>query len=338
MARVSLTLVGIIFIFFCCNEPVRVTEIGEVDVQVEYPCLSSSNDCLSEIDISGGTFQMYSSFHIDSVSDVRGAIITMHGNNRNASDYYEKMISVVSSQMSTDEILIIAPKFITNYEKTYNSDWYWNTTSWKWGLQSYNSPLGESVSSFEVIDSILSKLSNEQLFRQLSDVIITGHSSGAAFVHMFSFSKPNNYFKELNLHFAVVNNQYFTHLDSTRMQPNGSLTALDDCDGYNDWPYGLENLSPYMDLIGKTNAKNNFFSNKVDYFIAENDIDPGGITSGCQYETLGANRFEKTINYITYLDAISPNNNHRHTIIPNLNHSSNTLSSDVFKTYIGSIF
>ena len=81
MARVSLTLVGIIFIFFCCNEPVRVTEIGEVDVQVEYPCLSSSYDCLSDIVISGGTFQLYSSFHIDSVSDVRGAIITMHGNN-----------------------------------------------------------------------------------------------------------------------------------------------------------------------------------------------------------------------------------------------------------------
>ena len=64
MARVSLTLVGIMFIFFCCNEPVRVTEIGEVDVQVEYPCLSSSNDCLSEIDISGGTFQMLSLIHI----------------------------------------------------------------------------------------------------------------------------------------------------------------------------------------------------------------------------------------------------------------------------------
>ena len=70
MTRVSLTLVGIIFIFFCCNEPVKITEVSEADVKVEYPCLSSSSDCLSEIDISGGTFQMYSSFHIDSVSDV----------------------------------------------------------------------------------------------------------------------------------------------------------------------------------------------------------------------------------------------------------------------------
>ena len=104
------------------------------------------------------------------------------------------------------------------------------------------------------------KPSKTKQTRTSCDVIIPGHSSGAAFVHMFSFSKPNNYFKELNLHFAVVNNQYFTHPDSTRMQPNGSLTALDDCDGYNDWPYGLDNLSPYMDLIGKTNAKNNFFN------------------------------------------------------------------------------
>ena len=58
-------------------------------------------------------------------------------------------------EMSTDEILIISPKFITNYEKTYSSDWYWNTTSWKWGMQSYNSPYGENVSSFEVIDSVI---------------------------------------------------------------------------------------------------------------------------------------------------------------------------------------
>ena len=182
---------------------------------------------------------MYSSFHIDSASDARGAIIITHGNSRNADDYYEKMISVISSQISTDEIIIIAPKFVTNYEKTYDTDWHWNTTSWKWGMQSYNSPLGISVSSFQVIDSILSKLSYKQLFRQLSDVIITGHSSGAAFVHMFSFSKLNNYFEELNIHFAIVNNQYFTHPEPTRMHPNGSLAILDDCDGYNDWPYGF---------------------------------------------------------------------------------------------------
>ena len=88
MARTSLILVGIIFIFFRCNEPVKVTEVSETDVKVEYPCLTSSSDCLSEIDILGGTFQMYSSFHIDSASDARGAIIITHGNSRNAAVSY----------------------------------------------------------------------------------------------------------------------------------------------------------------------------------------------------------------------------------------------------------
>ena len=95
-------------------------------------------------------------------------------------------------------------------------------------------------SSFEVIDSILSKLSNEQLFRQLSDVIITGHSSRCSICSHVFFFKTKQLFQRIKPHFAVVNNQYFTHPDSTRMQPNGSLTALDDCDGYNDWPYGLK--------------------------------------------------------------------------------------------------
>ena len=35
---------------------------------------------------------------------------------------------------------------------------------------------------------------------------------------------------------------------------------------------------------------------------------------------------------------ISPNNSHQITIIPNLGHTTNTLSSDVFQTYIESIF
>ena len=336
--RSALLLFAYVFVFLSCNEPSKVTEVSGQENEIEYPCLSSSSDCLNKIDILDGTFQVFSSFHIDSSSDVRGAVISIHGDTRNADDYFDKMVSIISSQISTDEIMIIAPKFITTYEKTLDTDWYWNTTSWKWGMQSYNSPFGQNISSFQAIDSLLSKLSNKQFFPQLSDVIITGHSSGAAFVHMLSYSKSNNNFKGINIHFAVVNNQYFTHPESRRMYSSGTLSTLDNCDGYNDWPYGLSNLSPYMELIGEINSKNNFFSNKVDYFISENDTESDNITPGCQLEILGNNRFEKTINYMTYLNMIYPENKHEHTIIPNLNHSTNSLSSDVFRTYIDSIF
>ena len=148
-----------------CNDPAQVTDVtGDQSNFVEYPCLSSADDCINIIEIDGGNFQFYSSFHIDSsVSEIKGAIITIHGHSRNADDYFNKMISIVSGQGLKDEIMIISPKFITLYEQSTDADWYWNTTSWKWGLQSYTSSMGNNVSTFEVVDSLLSRLSKVYL-------------------------------------------------------------------------------------------------------------------------------------------------------------------------------
>ena len=322
-----------------CENSVEVTDVsGNYANTVEYPCLSSSNDCLSSMSVNGGTFQFFSSFHLDSISEVKGAVITIHGHSRNADDYFDKMISVINGENLKDEVLVVSPKFNTLYEQSLESDWYWNTTSWKWGLQSYSNSNGNNVSTFELIDSLISKLSDKDKFPQLTNILVTGHSSGAAFVHMYSLTKYDNAFKDVNIHFSVVNNQYFLHTDSTRLQSNGSLSVLENCEIYNNWPYGLDALSPYMVSIGKENSENNFVSNKVDYFIAELDTETGDITSGCQYQFLGDNRYEKNMNYKTYIDLVYPNNQHGFIIIPNLGHTTNTYSSNIFKEYLGSIF
>ena len=322
-----------------CSDAVVVTDVsGNHTNLIEYPCLSSADDCLNNLDIDGGSFRFFSSFHLDSVSEIKGVIITIHGHTRNADDYFDKMISIISGQGLQDEVMVISPKFITIYEQSAETDWYWNTTSWKWGLQSYASPDGNNVSTFELIDSLLFRLSEKNLFPQLTDILVTGHSSGAAFVHMYSATKQNNNYNDLNLHFSVVNNQYFLHPDSTRLQENGSLSVLENCDIYNNWPYGLDALSPHMEYIGKENTENNFLSNKVDYFIAELDTDTGDITSGCQYEFLGSNRYEKNMNYKIYMDTVYPYNQHSFTTIPNLGHTTNTYSSAVFIEYLDSMF
>ena len=322
-----------------CTDSVQVTDVsGDQGALVEYPCLSSSDDCLNILDIDGGNFQFFSSFRIDSLSEIKGAIVTIHGHSRNADDYFDKMISIVSGQGLKDEVMVISPKFITLYEQSTDTDWYWNTTSWKWGLNSYTSSVGNNVSTFELIDSLLSRLSDKNLFPQLTDIVVTGHSSGAAFVHMYSSTKQNNIYNNVNLHFSVVNNQYFLHPDSTRLQEDGSVSVLENCDIYNNWPYGLDALSPYMDIIGEENSENNFLSNRVDYFIAELDTETGDITSGCQYDFLGNNRYEKNMNYKIYMDTVFPNNQHGFTIIPNLGHTTNTYSSDIYLEYLGTIF
>ena len=93
-----------------------------------------------------------------------------------------------------------------------------------------------------------------------------------------------------------------------------------------------------MEIIGKENSKNNFLSNRVDYFIAELDTETGDITSGCQYEFLGNNRYEKNMNYMEYMNMVYPENQHGFTMIPGLGHTTNTYSSATFVEYIDSIF
>ena len=99
MNRSAQLLFGCVFVFFSCNEPTKVTAISGQENEIEYPCLSSNSDCLNKLDILDGTFQVFSSFHIDSSSDVRGAIISIHGNTRNADDYFDKMVSIIYSEL-----------------------------------------------------------------------------------------------------------------------------------------------------------------------------------------------------------------------------------------------
>ena len=71
---IGLFILGLLF-EIGCEDSVVVTDVsGNYANTIEYPCLSSSNDCLSSMSINGGTFQFFSSFHLDSISEVKGAV------------------------------------------------------------------------------------------------------------------------------------------------------------------------------------------------------------------------------------------------------------------------
>ena len=60
-----------ILLFQSCNNPVEVTDIsGGSNAEVIYPCLSSELGCINSIEAGSGLFQFYSSYHIDSLSNV----------------------------------------------------------------------------------------------------------------------------------------------------------------------------------------------------------------------------------------------------------------------------
>ena len=109
----------IVFLVFSCKE-VEVTDVyNEEPITAEYPCVSDALSCLDSINIEGGSVNLYSSFSLDSVNLVSGAIIVVHGATRNGDDYFNRMISTIKSVGLEDSIMVIAPQFITEYEKVH---------------------------------------------------------------------------------------------------------------------------------------------------------------------------------------------------------------------------
>ena len=338
MSKGYLVFILSVMCFYACEEEKNITDVSNpISKRVEYPCLDASSECISMHKVGVGGVQVYSSFHPDSVSNVKNAIIVVHGNNRNSDDYFSNMMSTIISLGLENEILVISPRFITQGEKSSDSDWYWNTTSWKWGNQSYSQD-GSNISSFAVLDTLLYRLNSESRYPNLESVLITGHSSGAAFTQLYSSTKENNEYMGIAIEFAVMNSQYFLYADSNRLQ-NNQLLPLESCSNYNDWPSGFSNLNPYLLNISKDSGYNNFINNKVSYFIGTSDTGTSDIQGGCKYSTLGINRYEKTNNFITYMSLTLSNNNHSKIEISGVGHSSSGMYSSVgFKTYLNTIF
>ena len=138
--------------------------------------------------------------------------------------------------------------------------------------------------------------------------------------------------------FAVVNSQYFLYPDSSRYSNQGVYVPTN-CNNYNNWPLGFTDSNPYIDTLGIENAKMFFLSNKVDYFIGQNDIETSDMSSGCSYDILGQHRYEKTIWFNNYLDVSYPENQQEYSEVPGVGHNnSGMFTSEIFKNYLRSLF
>jgi pimeloyl-ACP methyl ester carboxylesterase len=89
--------------------------------------------------------------------------------------------------------IIIAPHFLTEDDvNTHNpgSDVpFWTTDSWKGGddsLSTSTNPRAAHISSFEVVDVIMARLADPNVFPNLHSVVLAGHSAGGQFVQRYA--------------------------------------------------------------------------------------------------------------------------------------------------------
>ena len=312
------------FILLCsCTEEKSVTDVGGVIPQNDdqFPCLNSTSDCLNTLILgadSEWTFDYYSSFPLDSIWNVTGAIIVIHGFNRNADEYFENMLSVVQSLDLEDRIIVIAPDFSTQDDNPDDQEILWTSNSWKVGSLSVYKTNKQQLSSFSVIDKIITDLNNEQNYPDLNTILVTGHSAGAQYTYLYSATNPvENTLNNKELLYAVANSSSYLYLNELR-EADSNYYIPSDCNNYNDWPFGLEDRNNYAINSSASEIIDQVIQRNVNYFNGL--LDTASLAYGCEYTLQGANRLDTGQRYFDFLNYYFPNHSHSFNTVSGASH------------------
>lgn len=312
--------------------------------ETKTPCTSATEECMQQLEITEGlSFQFYSTFEIVSDNnyvweEIEEVIFSVHGQNRDADNYFGYMTNAVGAAGKLENSLVISPNFKEEANAS-SGELFWGS-SWRTGADSGNS--GNNISSFSVLDIIIDYLSDQEKFPNLKKITIAGHSSGAAFAQHYAIvntSESNH--PDYEFRYVVANNQYFYYPDGKRYnESTGEFYTPTDCTGYNYWPYGFEFAPAYVDGITQEDLLQQQISRNTVYLLGANDTQTEGTlnTTDCAAILLGSNRLERGRNIFTYFETFySAENNHHKIEVEGVGHDASAMfSSDEFKQFISS--
>jgi hypothetical protein len=232
---------------------------------------------------------------------------------------------------------LIAPFFKTAVEASAD-DFYWSSTGWREGQQTVNA---EKASSFEVIDQIIAQLANKDHFPVLEKVIITGHSSGALFTHLFAAANRSEAtYPDLQFEYVVANSQYFYYPDGQRVnEATDQLYTPTGCTGYDLWPLGYAVLPPYVALTNEASFNDQFINRSITYLLGNGTGSDSSLnTTDCNATLLGSTRYDRGENMFRYMELAYPANNHNRVIVDGIGHDGQGMySSETFKVLLNQL-
>ncbi|MFQ6113147.1 MAG: hypothetical protein ACE5NG_03545, partial [bacterium] len=135
----------------------------------------------------------YRNYSLSDVNQiVNRAVVVIHGTDRNADDYYERILDPAKTANGADRTtIIVAPQFLREIDiEAHNlpdSVLFWNSAGWKKGDKSLTTnehPRPARISSFAVVDTIFNRLASKNPNLQM--IVLAGHSAGGQFVNRFA--------------------------------------------------------------------------------------------------------------------------------------------------------
>jgi hypothetical protein len=309
------------------------------------PCTSASNDCLQTMVYENdaiGELDFYASYPIYEENaewqELEAAIIVVHGANRNADDYFSFMMTTLQQVNLDDKVALLAPHFKNNTEAA-GAQFYWTNTGWRAGNNSLDPA---RVSSFELTDALINRLADTTHFPVLKNIIVTGHSSGGLFTHLFTAANTTeNQYPGITFDYICANSQYFYYPGDERIdETSNELFTPSGCSGYNFYPTGYNAVPEYVATTGQSEFNERFIHRSLIYLLGNgNTADPTLNTSDCFATLLGSSRYQRGENMYRYMELkYAGTHNHSKTVVDGVGHDGRAMyQSPEFQTLLQQI-
>ncbi|WP_256972174.1 alpha/beta hydrolase, partial [Paraburkholderia caledonica] len=176
---------------------------------------------------------------------VTRAVIVIHGKLRNADVYFRTAQNArEAAHADADSTLLIAPQFLATLDLRVHDEpadlLRWTGNAWMGG-EAAQAPL--AISSYEVLDAIVTRLADRKLFPNLRHVVFAGHSGGGQVVQRYAVAARNIAVltaEGIDVRYLVASPSTYAYFDAQRPNAQGLAAPFDatQCADFNQWKYG----------------------------------------------------------------------------------------------------
>jgi hypothetical protein len=284
-------------------------------------CGNSSNGCSSLVRLQGGAkILVYRNFPFAGSSSVRSALVVVHGSGRNPVSTFTGMMHSVGLAGASQSTMVLAPQFKTSADGPASGEGTWTDDGWKEGAGAVQ-PKG--LSSFTVMDELITTLADRSRFPNLTRITVVGHSAGGQFTQRYAaFGLAPNRVSGVAINYVVANPSSYVYLDSTRPDNAGAgfSKPATSCAGYNNYKYGLQGRSGYVGQLTDQQVIANYTSRRITYLQGGSDTLDEELDMDCGAMLEGRNRLKRGTSYFAHMRSSYPNAPQNRVVVPSIGH------------------